>query len=384
MKFFHISDLHIGLRLLNQDMSNDQRYILDKIVEEARVRKPDALVIAGDIYDKAIPSAEAVQLFDDFLNNIANAIPEAEIMMISGNHDSAARLNIYRGLLAKEHIHMIGLPPMHPEEHIEKVVLDDEFGKVNFWLLPFVKPSMVRLITMQDESDRAYSYDEAMHILMERENIDKAERNIFVSHQFYIPSGKSALEIERMDSEVVTVGNIDAINSDILEAFDYAALGHVHKPMKVGSELYRYSGTPIASSFSEAGQQKGIIEVEIREKGNVSTEVIPLKPLHEVKIIKGTLEDVLKERCDDYVSVILTDEDGSIDPSDANDRLKDAFSNILEIRRENIKKADYSGKISVKKALDPYELCCMFLSDPDEEQKELLSEVINTILEDER
>nr|MCR5527473.1 exonuclease SbcCD subunit D [Lachnospiraceae bacterium] len=357
---------------------------LKEIVKEAEKRKPDAVVIAGDIYDKAIPSAEAVQMFDGFLKDITEALPEAEIMMISGNHDSAARLNIYRSLLAREKIHMIGLPPEAPEDHIEKLVLEDEYGPVNFWLLPFVKPSMVRLITRQDENDRAYSYDEVIHILLEREKIDPAERNVFVSHQFYLPKGKDASEIERMDSEIVTVGNIDAVSSDVLEKFDYAALGHVHKPMKVGNEYYRYSGTPMASSFSEAGQEKGIIEVELKAKGEIDTTVIPLKPLHEVKTIKGELEEILQMGSDDYVSVMLTDVEGSIEPSEANDRIKAAFPNVLEIRRQNIRRADYSGRVNVKKELDPFELCCSFLAEPDEEQKELLKDVINSVLEADR
>lgn len=161
---------------------------------------------------------------------------------------------------------MTGMPPQTEEDHIEKVVLQDEYGSVNFYLLPFVKPSMVKLIVGTDENGNNLSYNETIHRLIDREEIDETQRNILVSHQFYLPSGESAEEVERMDSEIRTIGNIDQVSADILKKFDYAALGHIHKPMKVGSEFYRYCGTPLACSVSEAGQSKGIIMVDIKTK----------------------------------------------------------------------------------------------------------------------
>jgi len=380
MKFFHLSDLHIGLKLMNQDLREDQEYVFRQVVEMASEEKPDAIVIAGDIYDKAIPSAEAATVFDGFVSALAEAAPEAAIMMVSGNHDSAPRVNVFRSVLCRRKIYMIGLPPQKPEDHIEKVSLQDSFGDVNFYLLPFVKPSMAREIVGTDENGNSLSYDEAVHKLIERENIDAAQRNVLVSHQFYLPVGTDAEKVERMDSEIRTVGNIDAVRADVLEKFDYGALGHIHKPMKVGSEVYRYCGTPLACSVSEAGQQQGVIMVEMGEKGDVKTSVLPLMPLRQVRVVRGSLEEVLKQGCGDYVSVILTDK-VDLDVIDMQDRIRNAFPNLLEIRRETFRKADYSRTFGEEAELDLFGLCSSFLKDMEDSEEELLRDVINTVLE---
>ena len=304
MKFFHLSDLHIGLKLINRDLREDQEYILHQITELAVQEQPDALVIAGDIYDKAVPSAEAMEVLDGFISELTEKLPDLVIMIISGNHDSAIRVNCYRNVLARQNLHMIGMPPVRPEEWMEKIVLQDAYGPVNFYLLPFVKPSMVKQITGTDEKGNNLSYNETIRRLIAREDINESERNVFASHQFYLPVGKDADEIERMDSEIRTVGNIDEVSAEVLQVFDYAALGHIHKPMKVGSETLRYCGTPLACSVSEAGQEKGIIVVEMGEKGSTEARVLPLIPLHQVRVIKGTLEEILKEACGDYVMLI--------------------------------------------------------------------------------
>ena len=186
MRFFHLSDLHIGLKLVNHDLKEDQTFILRQIADQAAQRQPDAVVIAGDIYDKAIPAAEAVALFDEFITQLRNALPQGEIMLISGNHDSAQRVDLFRHVLARHKIHLIGLPPRLPEEYIAQVTLTDSFGPVNFYLLPFVKPSMVKEITGTDAKGNNLSYDEAVHALLSRENIDTDQRNVLVSHQFYL------------------------------------------------------------------------------------------------------------------------------------------------------------------------------------------------------
>ena len=381
MKFFHLSDLHIGLKLMNRDLREEQMDILRQVTDLAREEQPDAVVIAGDIYDKAVPAAEAVEVFDSFITELKRAVPEAEMMLISGNHDSGLRLNCFREILDEQKVHMIGLPPRREEEYIEKVTLQDEFGPVNFYLLPFVKPSMVKQIVGVDENGNNMSYDATLHKLIAREEVNTAERNVLVSHQFYLPVGENAESVERMDSEIRTVGNIDAVASDVLEAFDYAALGHIHKPMKVGSELYRYCGTPLACSVSEAGQQKGVIMVEIGEKDSktsVKITVLPLKPLREVRIIKGSLEEVLAQACEDFVTVILTDR-VDLDIMDMQDRIRMAFPYLLEIRREVLRKADYSEQLMVEKEQDPFELCCSFLKDLDDEEKTILRDVIHTV-----
>ncbi len=380
MKFFHLSDLHIGLKLLNRDLLEDQKYILKQIVKSASQEEPDAVVIAGDIYDKAIPSADAVTLFDRFITELSEALPGAVIMMISGNHDSAPRVNLFRGMLSRQSIHMIGMPPVKPGEHIEKVTLQDAFGKVNFYLLPFVRPSMVRQIVGCAGEEGSLSYNDTIHKLIGREDIDSEERNVLVSHQFYLPAGADPDKVERMDSEVRTVGNIDEVEADILERFDYAALGHIHKPMKVGADVYRYCGTPLACSVSEAQQQKGIVMVEMGEKGDVRTHVLPLTPLRQVRVVKGRLAEVLKQGCNDYVTVVLTDK-ADLDVIDMQDRIRNEFPNLLNICRETLRKADYSGEIAPQAELDPFGLCCSFLKDLDEPEQELLRDVINTVRE---
>ena len=380
MKFFHLSDLHIGLKLFNRDLREDQEYILKQIIQLAAKEEPDAILIAGDIYDKAVPSAEAVEVFDHFIASLTAALPDAAIMMISGNHDSGQRINCFRSVLSRQNVHMIGLPPRTEEEHIQKVVLADVYGDVNFYLLPFVRPSVVRKIVGGDENGNNLSYNDTLHRLISRERIDETARNVLVSHQFYLPAGKKAEDVERMDSEVRTVGNIDQVWSDILEGFDYAALGHIHKPMKVGGERFRYCGTPLACSVSEAGQEKGVILVEMKEKGKTEIKVLPLHPLRQVRLIRGNLEDVLKQRCGDYVSVILTDQT-DLDLFDMQDRIRNCFPHLLEIRREYQLKADYSVAISQEKMPDPFELCCAFLKEADEEEKDLLQDVIHTVLE---
>ena len=378
MKFFHLSDLHIGLKLMNRDLREDQEYILNEITELAKQEYPDAVVIAGDIYDKAVPSAEAVEMFDQFLEKLTEAVPDAVIMMISGNHDSAPRVDCFRKVLSRRKVYMIGQPPRTEDEYIEKVTLKDEYGNVNFYLLPFVRPSVVKPVVGTDENGNNLSYDKTLHRLIEREEINSAERNILVSHQFYLPAGKRAEDIERMDSEMRTVGNIDEVSADILEKFDYAALGHIHKPMKVGSEVFRYCGTPLACSVSEAEQEKGIIMVEMEAKGELKMTVLPLKPLHKIKVVKGTLEEILKENFTDYVTVILTDK-ADLDVIDMQERIRLAFPNLLEIRRENQRKADYSRALQTEELLDPYELCCSFLKEINEEEKAILQDVLHTV-----
>ena len=378
MKLFHLSDLHIGLKLYNRDLLEDQKYVFDQIIKYAKEEAPDVILIAGDIYDKAVPSAEAVEVFDDFIAELANETTST-VMTISGNHDSAPRVDTYRRVLAKQKLFMIGKPPVMPDEYIEKVTLTDEFGPVNFYLLPFVKPSMVKLITGTDADGRNLSYNEAMHALIARENIDPNERNVFVSHQFYLPVGKTADDVERMESEIRTVGNIDEISADVLAPFDYAALGHIHKPMTVGDDRFRYSGTPMSYSVSEAGQKKGVVMVTLREKGSApSISVLPLEPLHEVRVIEDTLEEILKQGCDDYVTAVLTDK-VEFDIFDMQARLRAAFPNLLEIRRVNTQRADYSRKIQADEELDPYELCCSFLKDIDEDSLAIIRDIINSI-----
>lgn len=374
MRFFHISDLHIGLKLMNKDLSEDQKYILDEIVKEVRDKKPDAIVIAGDVYNNAVPSSDAIEIFDGFISKLVAVAPKMHIMVISGNHDSAVRINQFRKVLSGYNLHLIGLPPKKADEYIEKVVLEDEYGKVNFYLLPFVRPSFVKNVFGLDENENNLSYNEALHRLIEREDIDENERNVLVSHQYYLPLGKNPEEVERMDSEIKSVGNIDLVDADILEMFDYSALGHIHKPWKLIGDCHRYCGTPLPCSVSEAGQEKGIVMVEMLEKGRINTEVLPLKPLRNIKIVRGRLEEVIMMGSEDYVTVILTEDSTDVD---AADRIRERFPNLLEIRREAAKKVEGSSLTEISDELSEIDNCRLFLSEVNPEEEKILTEIIN-------
>lgn len=396
MKFFHLSDLHIGKKLFGRDLLDDQNYILRQITEYAGKEQPDAVLIAGDVYDRAVPSAEAVELFDHFLTELIAAAPHAAVMIISGNHDSGPRIDCFRHILCRQNVYLIGMPPVSAGEHIAQVTLEDDWGPVHFWLLPFVRPSMVHEIVLAEDKltenpktavdetvqegarEGTVTYDSALHLLLGREKVCTDERNVLVSHQFYVPQGVDAGNISRTESEILTVGNIDAVSADVLEPFDYAALGHIHRPMRVGGEQYRYCGTPLAYSLSEAGQRKEILMTELREKGNVRVTAIPLHPLREVRILRGSLKDVLKERCTDYVSVLLTDRE-DLDVLDMQDRLREAFPGLLEIRRDSGNTPYYSSLPEQEKSMDPYELLCSFLNDADDEKRRILRDVLNAV-----
>lgn len=373
MRFFHISDLHLGLKLLEKDLLEDQTYILQQIVSQAVHYHIDGIVIAGDIYDKPVPPSEAVKVFDAFLTSLKQALPDLYVCIISGNHDAGQRVDVYSSFLKAEKIYCVGTPP---EQHITRVDIQDEYGKIHFYLLPFIRPSMVRPLLQQE----GLSYQKTMEKLLEKETIEEQDRNVFVSHQFYLPHGKSAEEVERCDSEIRTVGNIDEISADVLQPFDYAALGHIHKPMTVGKQIYRYCGTPIACSVSEAGQQKSILMVDMKEKGNTEITPIPLYPLRQVKVIKGTLEDILSQTCEDYVSVVLEDtKDHEV--FELQQKLRHAFSNLLEVRRENTQVPQYFETENMEEK-DTLTLCKEFMPDMDEKDMRILKSILNEVEEE--
>ena len=358
MRFFHISDLHIGLKLMNKDLSEDQRYILNEIVKEVGLKKPDAIVIAGDIYNNAVPSSDAIEIFDKFISKLVAAAPAMSVMVVLSGHN----------------LHLIGLPPRKADEFIEKAEFCDEYGKVNFYLLPFVRPSFVRNVFGLEENENNLSYDEAVRRLIDRENIDENERNVLVSHQYYVPVGKNPEEVDRMDSEIITVGNIDMVEAEVLQKFDYAALGHIHKPLKVLGDCHRYCGTPLACSVSEAGQTKGIVMVELLEKGRINTEIIPLKPLREVRVVRGSLDEVLDKASDDYVTVILTDEAAD---TDTGDRIRDKFPNLLEIRKEVVIRREYEALTKISDELSEIDNCRIFLNELNDKEESILTDIIN-------
>lgn len=382
MRFFHLSDLHLGIKLYEHDLLKDQKTILDEIVALTRQYQPDAVVFAGDIYDRSVPPVEAVALFDDFMTQLRAALPNGEIMLISGNHDSAQRLDVFRSELSDRGIHMIGNPPMQKGETIERVTLTDDFGAVNFYLLPFVRPGMVRNVVDTKENGDNLSYPEAFSRLLALSPLNPDERNVLVSHQFFLPDGGDAANIERAENEVKQVGNVDAIPASLIADFDYAALGHIHKPMKVGSETLRYCGTPMPYSLSEENQQKGILMVEMGAKGDVQTTVLPLHPVHQVRKLRATREALLSGASEDFVSICVIGAKVE-DMAGLRELLRAKYPNLLELRREREETVELAALQERTEALSPYELCLQFAGERlNAEEKALLTEVMNAMKEE--
>lgn len=382
MRFFHLSDLHLGIKLYEHDLLKDQKAILDEIVALTRQYQPDAVVFAGDIYDRSVPPVEAVALFDDFMTQLRAALPNGEIMLISGNHDSAQRLDVFRSELSDRGIHMIGNPPMQKGETIERVTLTDDFGAVNFYLLPFVRPGMVRLVAGTKENGDNLSYPEAFSRLLALSPLNPNERNVLVSHQFFLPDGGDAENIERAENEVKQVGNLDAIPASLIADFDYAALGHIHKPMKVGSETLRYCGTPMPYSLSEENQQKGILMVEMGAKGDVRTTVLPLHPVHQVRKLRATREALLSGASEDFVSICVIGAKVE-DMAGLRELLRAKYPNLLELRREREETVELAALQERTETLSPYELCLQFAGERlSDAEKALLTEVMNAMKEE--
>lgn len=382
MRFFHLSDLHLGIKLYEHDLLKDQKAILDEIVALTRQYQPDAVVFAGDIYDRSVPPVEAVALFDDFMTQLRAALPNGEIMLISGNHDSAQRLDVFRSELSDRGIHMIGNPPMQKGETIERVTLTDDFGAVNFYLLPFVRPGMVRNVFDTKENGDNLSYPEAFSRLLALSPLNPDERNVLVSHQFFLPDGGDAANIERAENEVKQVGNVDAIPASLIADFDYAALGHIHKPMKVGSETLRYCGTPMPYSLSEENQQKGILMVEMGAKGDVQTTLLPLHPVHQVRKLRATREALLSGASEDFVSICVIGAKVE-DMAGLRELLRAKYPNLLELRREREETVELEALQERTETLSPYELCLQFAGERlNAEEKALLTEVMNAMKEE--
>lgn len=400
MRFFHLSDLHIGKQLHHYSLIEEQRDLLMQVIAYAKEEKPDAILIAGDIYDTPVPSAEAVAVFDEFLSGLDDLEQELTICIIAGNHDSAKRLDYASQILAKHAIHIAGMPPTTEEEYLRKVTLKDECGEVLIYLLPFVKPGFVRKLY----PDEVLSFSEAVQRLLDREAIDTKKRNILVSHQFYAGGGVTPLT---SDSEVHVVGGIDNVDVGVLEKFDYAALGHIHKCQKVGSESNRYCGTLFPYSVSEAEEEKFVTMVEMGAKGEeVQTTNLPLTLKRRVRKLSGTMEEVLgmavnadlpcasqvakgnadlpvtpqdAAKCHDYVSITLTDEVEAYNP---REQLEEVYDHILEIRIDNsrTRKLLELGEFEAEN-LDPYEAFCDFFAEINgremtEEEDAVLKEVL--------
>ncbi|MBR4211541.1 MAG: exonuclease SbcCD subunit D [Oscillibacter sp.] len=327
MKFIHLSDLHLGKRLGERNLIEDQRDILEKVLGIIDDERPHAVLIAGDVYDRSVPPAEAVQLLDDFLTRLAGR--NLPTFLISGNHDSAERLSFGAALMEGSGIH---IAPVYGGQ-VSPVTLSDEYGPVHIYSLPFVKPAHVRENFPDAE---IASYTDALRTAIEQMGVQNTERNVLIAHQFVTGNG-GADSPERSDSENVSVGGLDNVDLSVFAPFDYVALGHIHKPQYVGRETVRYCGTPLKYSFSEVRQEKSATVVELGPKGSLTLRTIPLTPLHEMRELRGTLREILTAeradpRADDYFRVILTDEE---EVPDAIGKLRTLCPYVLRLEYDN-------------------------------------------------
>lgn len=322
MKLIHLSDLHLGKRVNEFPMLEDQRYILLEILGIIEKEKPDGVIIAGDVYDKSVPPAEAVSLLDRFLRRLAGM--NQKVYMIYGNHDSAERVAFGGDFFLLGGIH---LSPVF-QGSIQPCKLKDDYGEVRIWMLPFIKPVDVRHAFPEEEIS---NYTDAVGQVIGRMELDPSGRNILVAHQFVTGGARS-------ESEDVSVGGLDNVDASVFDPFDYVALGHLHGPQHIGRETIRYCGTPLKYSFSEKDHVKSVTVVTLREKGNVEIRTVPLKPRHEMREIRGTYDELMLRKTwegtatEDYLHVILTDED---DVPDALARMRTVYPNIMKIDYDN-------------------------------------------------
>ncbi len=324
MKFLHLSDLHIGKRLREQSLTDDQRYILDEILKIAADEKPDGVIIAGDIYDKSVPSAEAVAIFDSFVTRLSEM--KLKVYAISGNHDSAERIAFGASLMKHGGVYF---SPVYSGS-IEKITEQDEYGNINIYLLPFVKPAQVREYFPEIEIN---DYTDAVRATLSNIQIDTAERNIIIAHQNVTGASKSG-------SEETVIGGLDNVDSSVFDSFDYVALGHIHGAQNIGGGRIRYCGTPLKYSFSEAGHKKSVTVVDFAEKGNIEIREIPLVPVRDMRDVSGSFDEIVSgtAKSEDYVRIILSDKS---DVMNAAARLRHLYPNVLEICYGDRARTDY-------------------------------------------
>ena len=324
MKLIHLSDLHIGKRVNEFNLLEDQQYILTKILNIIDDEAPDAVLIAGDVYDKSVPSAEAVALLDDFLCRLAKR--DLHIFVISGNHDSPERIAFAARLLKPVGVH---LSPVY-DGKVAPTVLEDEHGPVNVYMLPFVKPAHVRRFFPEAEIE---TYTDALRVAVEALGMDKSGRNVLVTHQFITGAARS-------DSEEVSVCGSDNVDVSVFDGIDYVALGHIHGPQNIGSEHVRYCGTPLKYSFSEARHEKFVTVVELGEKGDLAVRTVPLVPKRDMRELKGTYEELTYKpnyegtNTDDYLHITLTDEE---DIPDVIGKLRTIYPNLMKLDYDNLR-----------------------------------------------
>lgn len=376
MKFLHLSDLHLGKNLNGFSLYQDQAYILHQVVQIAQNEQIEAVIIAGDIFDKSVPNSQAIQLFDEFLTSWAEL--NLPVFIISGNHDNAQRVAFGANLFKQNNIF---ISPVY-NGNISPITLEDNFGKINFYLLPFLKPTTVRNFFPDEEIT---SYNQAIEVALKNISLNTDERNILIAHQFvtgaYI-----------CDSEDIVVGGIDNTDANLFQNFDYVALGHLHTPQTVLRESIRYCGTLLKYSFSEINQEKSLTIVDFLAKNDINIQTIPLKPLHDMRKLKGLYADLTlktnyqKTNTDDYLAVILTDEE---DIPDAINRLRSIYPNIMQLTYENTRTntTKQLANIDIHNLKSPLTLFKEFYTqqnnqDLNTEQNAILEELIHDIWEE--
>lgn len=376
MRFFHISDLHFGKLLYGYDLTEEHRNFIRQLGEYCEQYNPDAVLIAGDIYDRAVPSAEAMTLLDELLNELSGR----KVFIISGNHDNAKRLSFGKDFLKMHDIYISTVPPVEKNEKIEKVTLNDKYGNVNIYMLPFLKPAMFKN-SMPDEA--AAGEDAIIKRLIADADINKEERNIIIAHQFFV-SGNSEPQLCESEQAPAIVGGLDAVDISVFDDFEYSALGHIHGGQFVGGQKNRYSGTPIKFSVSERNHNKGIIMVDLPEKG-MKAEItkLLLTQIRDVKKITGYFDDIIAaadgELKNDYVSITLRDEE--IIP-DVKEKLSAYFDYILEVVVDNSE----TRKIMLEdaeelKEMSPYDAFNIFFEKlTDRKMNDAESELFREIL----
>lgn len=378
MKFVHLSDLHLGKRVNEYSMLEDQEYILTKIINIIDDEKPAGVIIAGDVYDKSIPSAEAVQMFDDFLTRLAKR--NLQVFIISGNHDSPERMSFGSRLMDQSGIHISQVY----DGKITPFTLQDESGDVNIYMLPFVKPVHVKRFS--DESIE--SYTDAMRVAIAQMNVDQSARNLLITHQFVTGATRS-------ESEDISVGGSDNVDVSVFDGFDYVALGHIHSPQNCTSERVRYCGTPLKYSFSEAKDNKSITVVELEEKGKLSVKTVSLVPMRDMVEIKGRYNEIMLKSFyestsyqEDYIHITLTDEEDIVD---AIGKLRTVYHNLMKLDYDNKRTRSVSqvdGAVDVE-TKTPIELFSDFYelqnNQPmSDEQKAFVENLIEQVWEDEK
>ena len=350
MKVMHLSDLHLGKIVLEQSMIEDQRYILKQIINISKEKTVDIVLISGDIYDKVVPNVEAVRLFSDFLTRLYQL--KVKVFVISGNHDYKDRLSFGNELFVDNGVYIEGIF----SGNLRCVTLEDEYGELHIYMLPFVKPIDVKKYFPECKIE---SYQDAVRVILECSSIDKKSRNIIMIHQFVTAGG---VDLVRSDSETISLGGIDNIDVSLFDDFDYVAMGHVHGAQKLLRETVRYAGSPLKYSFSEVHQRKSISIIEFQEKGNVQVELVELAPIRDMRVIKGPIEKLLDKEIinqgnvDDYISAIITDSDYVMD---AIGKLRSVYKNVLKLEYQNERTMNVSsgkncasGDVSKKSVLD--------------------------------